>query len=857
MRIIITAMVAALLASAAMAANPKPVKIYIIAGQSNAGGMQGASFLTENFPEYTKQRDDVWTATPGVSPPSPLMGPNYKAFGIEHAAGYMLGDAVDNDILFIRSAVGGTMLYDRWRSPRAAKRLGGPIGDLYNTMIKRGHNQIANLGQLYPGHRGQGYELAGFIWFQGENDCCAKTQGFYRDSLMDLIKDVRSEMGVPNLPFLIVKINDGCWGPPAVDIWAANEYAAHADKNTVAINTRDLRGLCHYDPQSYVTIGQRIGKALLPFAKTPVHVGDEKVRAAAEAYFARMAEPSGPQDMASLKRGLVGYWKFDEGKGLEIKSAIEGGAKGRTHSRYGRGEWVKGKFGTAVKQTGQQAITFTDYKDPVNAAGEIERMSIAFWAKNTGGRSEYRIGKGVGGKVVKRFTPHNWYWSLHANTQGWDVRVFDSGNVSFTGNVTVDGASHIYAAFERSQGGPGGDGVEWTHHAIVYDGIKKEIRFYSNGRLRKTGKSTITIPRKDGKPVPLSVEPGPLLATARAPLTIGGVKLLNEDFDFHVFDELAIWSRLLTDEEVKKLYNGGTGAEITFSDPLAAKSLRELREIIKTDVDSWVRYRALTVVANRGKEGIPLLSETLKDKSAGVRYAAAAALGKKGRDLLPQALAMLKDPDQDRRVMGTIMLRHMARKANPAVTVPALVTALGDDFFDVRLGAADALGAMGIWAEAAVPALLAVSGDKEWWVRESVALALTKIQTPQSRSAMIDVMTREGHSVMWFSPSSVILKPIREDPDPAVRAKLANAYAMWLLKGDKWTAPFAARGKFNQGVRGLERYVKESLPIPPRVGKTIQLILDGKEEPLWPVDEKTRKILESVLASIEKAEGKS
>jgi hypothetical protein len=135
-----------LLATTALAAEPpKPVKIYIIAGQSNAEDRMGTKWLAENFPEYSELRTDIWRMRPGVQSPTPFMGPKYGAYGIEHATGYMLADAVDNDILFIRSAVGGTMLFDRWRSPSAAERLGGPVGDLYDAMLRRVHNTVANL----------------------------------------------------------------------------------------------------------------------------------------------------------------------------------------------------------------------------------------------------------------------------------------------------------------------------------------------------------------------------------------------------------------------------------------------------------------------------------------------------------------------------------------------------------------------------------------------------------------------------------------------------------------------------------------------------------------------------------------
>ncbi|MCP4456126.1 MAG: hypothetical protein GY809_32110, partial [Planctomycetes bacterium] len=44
-----------------------------------------------------------------------------------------------------------------------------------------------------------------------------------------LVMGVWAGLGVARFALVITKIDGGCLGPPAVDIWAANEYAAHAD----------------------------------------------------------------------------------------------------------------------------------------------------------------------------------------------------------------------------------------------------------------------------------------------------------------------------------------------------------------------------------------------------------------------------------------------------------------------------------------------------------------------------------------------------------------------------------------------------------------------------------------------------
>ena len=842
----------------ATAAGPpalKPVKIYIIAGQSNAEVRGSLAFLKENFPELAKPRDGIWRFIPTVATPAPFCGPGYGGYGIEFGAGLGVREVVDNDLIFLMSAVGGTMLYDRWLPPSAAKRLGRETGDLYNRLIKQVHNLVANLHELYPRYKGQGYELAGFIWFQGENDCCAKTQGLYRDSLMDLIRDVRTDLGVPKLPVVISKINDGCWGPPAIDIWAANEYAVHADPDTVAINTRDLRSLCHYDSQSYLTIGQRIGKALQPFARKAVHTGDKGVRAAARAHFARNSKPAENHDMTSLRKGLVDYWKFDG----NLDSHAEGGTKGSTW--FGRGfaaahgtpTTVAGKFGQALKLTSQQKIMFRNYKDPVNAKGEIKQMSVAFWARATGGDNIYRIGKGTG-QPITAYSGHNWYWGTSANKEGWDLRGFDRGNTSFTANTMVNGKPETYAAWTR--GSYCSDGVEWRHQVVVYDGLKKELRFFRNGEPTRIMRCTVVVPpkkpRKNARPLPLSVEAGPIV-TSKATLTIGGLEF-KSDLDFQIYDELAIWSRPLSEEEVKKLYNNGHGSEIYLANPMAAKSLAELTKIVRESPDAEGRYEALRAAAAKGEEGTQLLIEALSDKSPGVGYGAAQSLGERGDASLDLALGLLKHEDRQQRTLGAIMLKHIGKKASPAVTVPALVKCLKDEHFDVRMNAADALAVLGDWAEAAVPALIEVaSNDEEWWARREACIALVSINTPEVRRAMIDIVTAERHAALGWQDRSIFMKHVNSDPE--LQEKLAHAYGQWLLKKKGYINTFAARGTFGSGIGGLERLVKEKTPIPDEVAKIIRRVLEDKESALWPVDEKTETRLKAIRESTDAAKG--
>jgi hypothetical protein len=69
--------------------------------------------------------------------------------------------------------------------------------------------------------------------------------------------------------------------------------------------------------------------------------------------------------------------------------------------------------------------------------------------------------------------------------------------------------------------------------------------------------------------------------------------------------------------------------------------------------------------------------------------------------------------------------------------VPALIQALGDDDWDVRRAAAEALVKIGT---PAVPALIQALGDSDWDVRRAAAEALGAIGDPQAVPALIQTL---------------------------------------------------------------------------------------------------------------------
>ena len=229
-------------ASAFAAEAPKPLKVFILAGQSNMEGqavadLDGKDYNdgrgTLNFLLRDPQkrplvkhlsksdgtwvvRDDVWCRYQRENGPL-LAGPltmgfsvygDRHHFGPELQFGHVLGDHLDNQILLIKTAWGGKSLFKDFRPPSS----GGEVGPYYTKMIAQIHETLANLKRDFPGYDGRGYELAGFVWYHGWNDGVDAKNAVpqYEQNLVNLIQDIRKEFNVPRLPVVIGELT-GPW----------------------------------------------------------------------------------------------------------------------------------------------------------------------------------------------------------------------------------------------------------------------------------------------------------------------------------------------------------------------------------------------------------------------------------------------------------------------------------------------------------------------------------------------------------------------------------------------------------------------------------------------------------------------
>jgi hypothetical protein len=93
---------------------------------------------------------------------------------------------------------------EKSRGPQTFDEYKTSYGSDYRNMIKEVKEALANIKTSFPGYKGQGYEIKGFVWFQGYNDMFAEeARNNYGKNLVKLIKDVKKELNAPGMKAVI------------------------------------------------------------------------------------------------------------------------------------------------------------------------------------------------------------------------------------------------------------------------------------------------------------------------------------------------------------------------------------------------------------------------------------------------------------------------------------------------------------------------------------------------------------------------------------------------------------------------------------------------------------------------------
>jgi alpha-galactosidase len=247
--------------SYSIAAERKPLQVFILAGQSNMQGHARIStfehigmdpatkpMLAEMLGADGKPKvcERVWISSIGCGKDDRAeqtgmltagFGASTEKIGPEFTFGIYMEKLTDTPILLIKTAWGGKSLNTDFRPPSAGpyvfsetqlatfQKQGKDVaamkaekekatGVYYRLMVEHVKGVLADLKRIVPDYdAAQGYELAGFAWFQGWNDLVDSSTYPDRDKpggydaysvvMTQFIRDVRRDLNSPKLPFVI------------------------------------------------------------------------------------------------------------------------------------------------------------------------------------------------------------------------------------------------------------------------------------------------------------------------------------------------------------------------------------------------------------------------------------------------------------------------------------------------------------------------------------------------------------------------------------------------------------------------------------------------------------------------------
>ncbi|QDU98864.1 sialate O-acetylesterase [Lignipirellula cremea] len=152
-------------------------------------------------------------------------GGSADKIGPELGFGMSLARQIDAPILIIKTAWGGKSLHYNFRPPSAgpyqlnekeqasenAANIQADAGLNYRLMLEQINAVLGDLKQHHPDFDPQvGYDLAGFVWFQGFNDQFSDAfRDNYKDNLIAFVQDIRKDTKTPNMPFVIGVLGTG------------------------------------------------------------------------------------------------------------------------------------------------------------------------------------------------------------------------------------------------------------------------------------------------------------------------------------------------------------------------------------------------------------------------------------------------------------------------------------------------------------------------------------------------------------------------------------------------------------------------------------------------------------------------
>jgi hypothetical protein len=235
-----------------------------------------------------------------------------KSFGPELGFGHVMGHFHDEPVLLLKACIGNRSLgwdllppgserweYEgktyagykdvapSWEKGTEPKAVPWYAGRQYDADVAHAQAVLKNLEKYYPGYKGQGFEIAGFVWWQGHKDQNAAHASKYEQNLVHLIKSLRKDFAAPKAKFVVAT---GCGNPGREGFGlqiAEAQLAVDGDKgkypefkgNVKSVDVRPFWREADVSPvnqgyhynhnaETYYEVGNALGRAMADLLKT-------------------------------------------------------------------------------------------------------------------------------------------------------------------------------------------------------------------------------------------------------------------------------------------------------------------------------------------------------------------------------------------------------------------------------------------------------------------------------------------------------------------------------------------------------------------------------------------------------------
>jgi hypothetical protein len=242
----------------------QPVQVFILMGQSNMLGAgkvgpeskdgtlehaikqeQLYPFLVDDADNWTERKDVRNVRVMGVKAGMQVFNNEWMTIkgskiGPEYGIGHPIGNHLDAPVLILKSCIGNrslgwdllppgseqfeyeetnkktgetqTMVYagykespSKWEKGTKPEPIPWYAGKQYDTDTTNAKQVLAELDTYYPGAKG--YEIAGFLWWQGAKDCGSTAHASrYEQNLVHFIKTLRKEFDAPDAKFVVATL---------------------------------------------------------------------------------------------------------------------------------------------------------------------------------------------------------------------------------------------------------------------------------------------------------------------------------------------------------------------------------------------------------------------------------------------------------------------------------------------------------------------------------------------------------------------------------------------------------------------------------------------------------------------------